>query len=293
MAYKVEIASNQSCLLGEGPVWDEENNCIYWVDIIPGYLHRLLLTNNQHSVFTVGEMIGAVALRKGGGLLAAVQNGFAFIDFDARTLQHVADPEAHLPGNRFNDGKCDPRSRFWAGTMPLNETEPAGNVYMVDTDLSVTHKIPGVTISNGMAWTEDASTFYYIDTPTRHLVAYDYDINTGNISNKRIAVSLHNETGYPDGMTIDRNGMLWIAFFGGWQVAQYNPHTGEKIQSIALPAANITCCTFGGPGFNDMYITSATKELTAADKLNQPYAGCLFVVKNLETGGFAPARFGV
>jgi sugar lactone lactonase YvrE len=292
MPYNVEIASNHSCLLGEGPVWDEANNCIYWIDIIPGHLHRLLLTNNEHSIFTVGEMIGAVALRKGGGLIAAVQNGFAFVDFDTRTLKHIADPEAHLPGNRFNDGKCDPGGRFWAGTMPLNETEPAGNVYMVDTDLSVAHKIPAVTISNGMAWTEDAATFYYIDTPTRHVVAYNYDITTGNISNKRVAVYLHEETGYPDGMTIDRNGMLWIAFFGGWQVAQYNPHTGEKIQSIALPAANITCCTFGGPGFNDMYITSATKELTAADKLNQPYAGCLFVVKTLEMGGFAPTKFG-
>ena len=292
MHNQLEIAVNYSCFLGEGPVWGAAHNCIYWVDIIPADIHRYSLTTKQHETFNVGKMVGAIVLRKGGGLLAALQNGFAYVDFDNKTVTPITDPEAHLPGNRFNDGKCDPAGRFWAGTMPLNEKDPVGNVYMLDTDLSITHKIAGVTISNGLAWTADNATFYYIDTPTRVVVAFDYDITMGSIANKRVVVDVHNEVGYPDGMTIDKNGMLWIAFFGGWQVAQFNPHTGEKLQSIALPAANITCCTFGGPDLTDLYVTSATKELTAEDKLKQPDAGCLFVIKNMEVGGVAPHEFG-
>jgi sugar lactone lactonase YvrE len=287
-----QIAVNHSCFLGEGPVWDAANNCIYWVDIIPADIHRYSLATQQHEIFNVGKMVGAIVLRKSGGLVAALQNGFAFIDFYDKTITPIADPEANLPGNRFNDGKCDPAGRFWAGTMPFNEKEPVGNVYMLDTDLSVTRKIEGVTISNGLAWTADNKIFYYIDTPTRLVVAYDYNVATGSITNKRVAVDVHNQLGYPDGMTIDKNGMLWIAFFGGWQVAQFNPHTGEKLQTIALPAANITCCTFGGADLTDLYVTSATKELTAADKLQQPNAGCLFVIKNIEVGSVAPYEFG-
>ena len=292
MPHQPAIVLEYSCLLGEGPVWDAANNCIYWVDIIPGHIHRYTLTSQKHDTFSVGQMVGAVVPRKGGGLVAALQNGFAFVDFDHKTVTHIADPEAHLPGNRFNDGKCDPAGRFWAGTMPLNEKDPSGNVYMLDTDLRVTQKITGVTISNGMAWAADHKTFYYIDTPIRCVVAYDYAIATGAITNKRVVVDVHTEQGYPDGMTIDNNGMLWIAFFGGWQVAQFNPTTGEKLQSIALPAANITCPTFGGPGLNDLYITSATKELSAGEKIKQPQAGCLFVIKDMEVGGAVVWEFG-
>ncbi len=292
MAIQPSVAVNHPCLLGEGPLWDKENNCIYWVDIIPGDIHRYSTLDSSHSTFNVGEMVGALALRKSGGLIAALQHGFAFVDFANKTVTRITNPEEHLPGNRFNDGKCDPAGRFWAGTMPLNETDASGNVYMLDTDFTVAHKIAGVTISNGMAWTADTKTFYYIDTPTRHVVAYDYDITTGEITNKRVVIDVHNEVGYPDGMTIDKNGMLWIAFFGGWQVALFNPLTGEKLQSIALPAANITCPTFGGPNLTDLYVTSATKELTAEEKLQQPYAGCLFVIKDLEVGGVPVEEFG-
>jgi len=292
MPSQPEIVLEHTCLLGEGPLWDAANNCIYWVDIISGNLHRYSIADEVHETFNVGAMLGAIALRKSGGLVAAMQNGFAFVDFDKRQVLHITDPEANLPGNRFNDGKCDPAGRLWAGTMPLNETDSVGNVYMLDKDLSVMHKIAGVTISNGMAWTADNKTLYYIDTPTRYIVAYDYDTTTGGISNKRVVIDVHGERGYPDGMTIDKNGMLWIAFFGGWQVAQFNPQTGERLQSIALPTANITCPTFGGPDLSDLYVTSAYKELTAEERAAQPYAGCLFVIKNMEVGGVSVHEFG-
>lgn len=286
-----EVLVQCNCLLGEGPVWDAANNCIYWVDILPGDIHRYSADTKNHETFNVGHMAGAMALRKTGGLIAALQNGFAFVDFDKKTVKPITDPEAHLPGNRFNDGKCDPAGRFWAGTMPLTEKEPVGSLYMLDTDLSVSLKVPGVTISNGLAWNSDSTIMYYIDTPTKYIVAYDYDINIGIITNKRIAIDVRHEKGYPDGMTIDTNGMLWVAYYGGWEVVQYNPHTDEVLQRIDFPVSNITCCTFGGPAMNDLYVTSARKELSADEIEKQPDAGCLFIVKNIGATGLLPVAF--
>jgi len=286
-----EVLIRQECLLGEGPVWDASSNCLYWVNILPGDIHRLCITTNEHTVFNVNQMVGAVVLRKGGGLVAAMQHGFYYIDFDNKTLQFITDPEEALPGNRFNDGKCDEAGRFWAGTMPFSENEPAGNLYMLDTNLSVSLKVPHVTISNGLAWTADNTTMYYIDTPTRHIVAYDFDVQTGGIANRNIAVDVSHEKGYPDGMTIDSNNMLWVAYYGGWQVVQYNPVTGEALQRIHFPVANITCCTFGGPTLGDMYITTARKELPANELALQPLAGSVFVIKNIGSTGLPTNMF--
>jgi sugar lactone lactonase YvrE len=249
------------------------------------------LHNNEHTTFNVGQMVGAVVLRKSGGLVAAMQHGFYFVDVENKTLHPVANPEQLLPNNRFNDGKCDAAGRFWAGTMPFNETEPAGSLYMLGSDLSVALKINGVTISNGIAWNSNSTVMYYIDTPTRYIVAYDFNLQTGAISNKRIAVDVHDEKGYPDGMTIDTDGMLWVAYYGGWQVVQYNPVSGQALQRISFSVANITCCTFGGPLLTDLYVTTARKQLSIYQLSTQPLAGSVFVIKNVGSTGLAPNAF--
>jgi len=286
-----EVVADCSCLLGEGIVWDAANNNIYWIDILPGDIHRYNIIMGAHTVFNTGQMIGAIALRRSGGLIGAMQHGFYFINMDRRSVEPIADPEADLSQNRFNDGKCDPSGRFWAGTMPLNEKEPVGNLYLLDTDLSVALKIPQVTISNGLAWSPDQTTLYYIDTPTRYVVAYDYDKATGNIKNKKIVIDVHHDTGYPDGMTIDNEGMLWIAFYGGWRVVQYDPATGKLLREIKFPVANVTCCTFGGPLLQDLYVSTAKKELPADELRTQPLAGNLFVIKDLDSTGMPAFEF--
>jgi len=286
-----EVVLPTLCLLGEGTLWHAAQNCIYWIDIIPGDIHRYSVDKKTHDIFNIGQMIGAIAIRKNGGFVAAMQHGFYFVDFDNKTIQPITDPEKSLPGNRFNDGKCDPAGRFWAGTMPLNEKDAVGNLYMLDTDLSVTLKVPNVTISNGLAWSRDYSTLYYIDTPTRYVVAYDFDVANGNIGNKRIVIDVHHEKGYPDGMTIDEAGMLWIAFYGGWRVAQYNPNTGKLLQEIQFPVANITCCTFGGPLLQDLYVSTAKKELSPDELLAQPLAGSLFVINDVGSKGIPAFEF--
>ena len=192
----------------------------------------------------------------------------------------LANPEQHLPGNRFNDGRCDPAGRFWAGTMALSEEEGAGNVYMMDQDGHVSTKIKDVTISNGLAWSADKKTLYYIDTPTHEIVAFDFDLTSGKISNKRAVIKIAKEEGSPDGMTIDSEDMLWIAHWGGWQVTRWDPRTGRQLNRIALPVSKVTSCTFGGDTLEDLYITTASVDLTEQEMKEQPLAGALFVVHN-------------
>ncbi len=286
-----EVLVAHTCLLGEGPVWSKDEHCILWLDVLRGEIHSYYPESKTHKTFTVGRMVGAVAIRRAGGLLAALQDGFALINMEYNTIIPIADPELHLPANRFNDGKCDPAGRFWAGTMSLTEEPHAGSLYVLSPNLSVTKKIERTTISNGMAWSPDHKTYYYIDTPTMQVVAYDYNEASGEISNKRVAITVPQEEGYPDGMTIDTEGMLWIAHWDGWQVARWNPHTGEKMHTIKLPVARVSCCTFGGETMEDLYITTAKKELTEEEQKAQPLAGALFIVKNCGYKGMAPYDF--
>ncbi len=278
LQYEVVVPHN--CLLGEGPIWDFETKTICWVDILAGSIHVFCTTEKIHRMIPVKEMVGAVALCTNGDFLAALKSGLAFVDRTSGEIKLLFHPEIHLPHNRFNDGKCDPAGRFWVGTMALTESKGSGSLYMIEGDLLHSVKIAGVTISNGMAWSRDNKTFYYIDTPTFEVVAYDYDIETGHIANRKVVISIPEKEGYPDGMTIDNEGMLWIAHWDGWQVARWDPVTGAKLLSIPLPAARITSCAFGGDDLQDLYITSARTGLTEKQQEEQPLAGSLFVIRN-------------
>ncbi len=274
--------------LGEGPVWDARTRALCWVDITSGHIHEFRFPDNNHSLLDTGEMVGAVALLPDGNYLAALQSGLAVIDRESGARKPLCHPEAARPGNRYNDGKCDPAGRFWVGTMALDEQPGAGSLYMLNSDLTTELKVEGVSISNGLAWSADQRTLYYIDSPTRRVQAFDFDKKTGNLSNRRVAFSIPEEEGSPDGMTIDREGMLWIAHWDGWQVARWNPANGEKLLGWRLPAARITSCTFGGDGMNDLFVTSARVGLSAKELASQPLAGAVFLIKNCGYGGWEP-----
>lgn len=209
--------------------------------------------------------------------MVALHHGFASLDLETEELTIIHDPEAHLPGTRFNDGKCDPAGRFWAGTMSLGSDPPgAGSLYVMDTDLSVRRALEKVTISNGIVWSLDHSTMYYIDTPTREVSAFDYDIETGAISNRRAAVTIPEGYGSPDGMAIDVEGMLWVAVWGSSEVSRWDPTSGELLQTISVPATQVTACAFGGPDLDQLYITTARIRLDEQALADQPHAGGLF-----------------
>jgi sugar lactone lactonase YvrE len=209
----------------------------------------------------------------------ALQQGFYHLDLETEKLTPLVDPESHLPDNRFNDGKCDSRGRFWAGTTRLKHDEPAGFLYMLDADLNVHRRLDDVWISNGLAWSQDDRTMYFIDSPTGEVIAFDFDVAAGEIGNERLVIEIPEGGGSPDGMTIDEEGMLWIALWDGWRVIRVNPESGAIIDEVKMPVARPTSCVFGGPNLDELYITTASTRLPAEELDKQPQAGGLFRCK--------------
>ncbi|MBM3442575.1 MAG: SMP-30/gluconolactonase/LRE family protein [Bacteroidetes bacterium] len=291
MSYHIEQIGETLSFLGEGPVWDDQTLTLLWVDILDGYVHELDPATGRHTTHRIGEPVGVVALCLDGRLVAGLKGGFSFLDRLTGQIVRIDDPEVHLPGNRFNDGKCDPAGRFWAGTMPLTEDKPTGSLYMMGPDRNAHRMATAVTISNGLAWSLDHRHMYYIDTPTMCVARFDYDAATGSIGTRDIAIRIPREDGYPDGMTIDVEGMLWIAHWGGWQLTRWDPSRGVKLDAIRMPVSNVTSCTFGGPGFTDLYVTSARKGLTEVQLASQPLAGALFVVRETGFRGMPAHRY--
>lgn len=289
----IPVLKENTCLLGEGPVWDADSSSIFWIDILKGVIHEYHPSFKTHRTISIGQMIGSFALCTDRTFIAGLQHGFAFIDRTYGVIKMIADPEQHLQGNRFNEGKCDPAGRFWAGTMAFSEAQGAGNLYVLHKDLIPQKMIGEVSVSNGLAWSPDQTTLYYIDSPTKQVDAYDYEKSSGHISNKRTVIKISDEDGFPDGMTIDTEGMLWIGHWNGWQVARWNPYTGEKLLQIKMPVAKVTSCTFGGTHLNDLYITTAKVDLTKEELEKQPMAGSLFVIPNCGYKGVPAFEFEV
>lgn len=288
----IERVGDISCTLGEGPVWNQEKESICWIDILQGYIHQYCLPTKEQKSIHAGQMVGSVCLHTPQQLIAAVENGFATIDLENEIITPIADPENDLTENRFNDGKCDPAGRFWAGTMNRSGNQPSANLYVLDKDFSVRKIKSGLHVSNGLAWSPDQKTFYLIDTFQRHVLAFDYDQYTGNISNEREIIKIPAAMGKPDGMTIDVEGMLWICLWDGWKVTRWDPANGKLLSDFKLPAARVTSCTFGGKDLDDLYVTTARVGLDDGELKNQPLAGSLFVIKKCGFTGLPTTPFG-
>ncbi|HET7143061.1 MAG TPA: SMP-30/gluconolactonase/LRE family protein, partial [Anaerolineales bacterium] len=267
-----ELVFDAKTTLGEGPAWDSKTQTLYWVDILGKRVYA-----GSRVLAELDEFVGCLAPCKNGHLILGTRFSFADLDPASGQITVLASLDSEPPSNRFNDGKCDPAGRFLAGTMDLNEKDPTGSLYSYDGK-KTTRLFDNVTISNGLAWSPDFKTFYYIDTPTREVKAFDYDIPSGKIADPRIVIQLGQTLGWPDGMTSDTDGNLWIAMWGGAQVTQWSPKSGALLEQIPIPALQTSACVFGGRHMNELYVTSARKGMSEADLKEYPLSGGLFKV---------------
>lgn len=281
---KPELVIDAKADLGEGPVWHD--GVLSWVNIIAGEVHRYDPRTGESDTRNVGQAVGALVPRYGGGLVLALRDGFAALPSMDGALDWLVEVEADNTANRMNDGKCDRAGRFWASTMAFEATADAGALYRLDPDLSVRKVLDGLTIGNGLAWSADDRRFYFIDSMSGGVDVMDFDPDTGAVTNRRQLVKIPSSDGIPDGMTIDDDGCLWVALWGGGAVRRYTPE-GQLDQVIELPAPNVTACTFGGDDLGDLYITTARQTMTDGDLAAQPQAGGVFRVRPGVTG--APA----
>jgi sugar lactone lactonase YvrE len=270
-----ELLFDVKAKLGEGPTWDAKTQTLYWVDIHGKRIHKW-----GDILVQLEDMPGCVVPRKNGHLLFSLsgpQGRFSFVDLDPVSGQQavVSTVESEHPVNRFNDGKCDPAGRLLAGTMDLKETDYSGSLYSFDGK-TVQTLFGNVCISNGLTWSPDHKTFYYIDTPTREVRAFDYDASSGSIANQRRAVTITDGLGWPDGMTSDTEGNLWIAMWGGAQLTKWDPNSGKLLEQIPVPVLQPSSCVFGGKDMNELYITSARKGMSEEELNKYPLSGGVF-----------------
>lgn len=290
---EVRCVHESASLLGEGVLWSPREQCVYWVDILGRHLHRRQPSTGTYQSWSFAEEISALAERATTpGLIITLRRGFALFDPASDSEpRYLHQPEAALPGNRFNDGKCDAQGRFWAGTMDFDCVLPTGALYRYDPDGRCTRHENGFAITNGPTWSADGRTLYFTDTFNGCIHAYDFDAANGSLSNKRLWLAFGDGDGAPDGMTTDAAGRLWIAHWGGSCVSCHDPVTAQELCRVTLPASQVTNCTFGGMNLRTLFITSARTGLTPAQMAGEPLAGALFAV-DIDSPGVPAGLFG-
>lgn len=285
---KVTLEIDAKAQLGEGALWHPTENKLYWVNIEGRTLHIYDPVTRENQSFWVKERVGTVVPVKNGGALVALQNGIHFIDTRTGSLAFIDNPLIN-DNIRFNDGKCDPSGRFWVGSMHLRFAEGAASLYRMDKDRTIHKMLDGVTVSNGIAWTKNKKTMYYVDSHLRRIDAFDYNDADGTITNRRTVVTIPEGGGSPDGISLDAEGKIWAALWGANAVGRFDPQTGELLQKIEVPAPNVSSCAFGGKNLDTLYITTARGELSEAQLAAYPLSGGLFSVKPGVSG--VPAEF--
>lgn len=264
------IARDGADMLGEGTIWSARDDAVYWVDILAPALNRLSLKDGAVERWAVPEPLGWVAERAGGGFIGGFKSGFAEISLDPLTITPIGDPEPDLPGNRMNDGKADAQGQIWCGTMDMAEESDSGSLYRLTPDLVWQQMDTGYRVPNGPAFSHCGKWLYHSDTARR--IMYRFARTAEGIADRQPFISFTDADGYPDGMTVDADGHIWVAHWGGGRISRFTPD-GKLDRAIALPARQVTNICFAGPDLDRMFVSSAAIGLDAT-----PYDGGLFEV---------------
>jgi sugar lactone lactonase YvrE len=283
----VEIRSE----LGEGPVWSEAEQALYWLDCMKPAVYRYdpASGENRSLDLPLDSTIGTIAFRRRGGYIMALESGIKILEGDGKTVRLVCHPEKGRDENRYNDGKPDRSGRFFVGSLNKADRDPTGALYRINVDGSC-HELDGPFVcANGMDWSLDDRIFYFVDTGSRNIFAYDYDPATGEIEHRRVLATIPAEEGSPDGLCIDSEGFLWVAHWNGWRISRFDP-AGRRERQVRMPVPHPTSLCFGGPNLDRLYVTSAATDLDRATLEAAPLSGSLFV---LEPGvrGLLPSWF--
>ena len=278
---KPEVFIKSNCINAEGPVWDDRTQTFYFIDVEAGKIFSY--KDEKLTVWEAGEKVGFAVLSEEGGVIAGLQSGFCAVDFPDGGFKVLADPEKDLPGNRFNDGKADPFGHLFGGTLTMTRPDgaegPLAALYRLDKKAEgyeAVKVIDKVGLSNGLAWNADRTKMYFVDTDFGTVAEYAYDPANGELGEGRVIIQVPSEMGFPDGMSIDENGKLWVALWNGGAISQWDPETGELLQNIDLPVKNVSSCCFGGPDMDILFITTASQD---TDTSVYPLAGNVFCMK--------------
>ncbi len=287
MSIEIQPVTDFPCALGEGPLWHPGEQRLYWIDIDGHRLHSWDPSSGGHQTYDTGCPVGCLGLRRGGGFVLATKRGFALWDLRG-PMQIIARPEAHKPDARFNDGAVDAAGRFWAGTYGASFDSA---LYRLDPGGAIERVLEGVDIPNGIGWDLQNRTMYFTDSTPRHIYAFDFDLPTGQIANRRVFVDSSDQPGVPDGLTVDAEGFIWSVRWGGWRIERFDPD-GKLERTIQLPVEFPTSCCFGGEQLDDLYLTSAAGPVADSERDKQPLAGRVLRVRTGIRGRAEPVFAG-
>jgi sugar lactone lactonase YvrE len=285
-----ELVVPAGAALGEGPVWDERDGTLVWVDIDGRRVHRFAPGRGLETALELEHAVGLAVPRTAGGLVIGLGNALAVLEEGSSRPRVIAEAPASRVPVRINDGCCDAAGRLWAGTMGLGAEAGAGTLYRLDPDHRLHAVLEGVTISNGLDWSPDGTVMYYADSATGRVDRFDFDLETGAIAGRRPFVEVPQDEGEPDGLTVDADGCVWVAIWGAGSVRRYAP-SGELVAELGFPVTLVTSCAFGGEDLDELYVTTARYDLDAEELARQPQAGGLFRAR-LGVRGRPANRFG-
>jgi L-arabinonolactonase len=288
---RIEVLVDVKTILGEGPLWDVEEQRLYWIDSFGCNVFRATADGREIRAWDVPAKIGSMALRRRGGAVLSLATGFHFLDFQTGETSLIVDPEPDKPNNRINDGKVDRQGRFIAGSMDTMEEGPNGALYRLDPDLSLHTLDTGIIVSNGPCWSPDGATFYFADTWTGEIWAYDYDQSSGSVANRRTFVKVDTSRGgAADGSTVDAEGHVWNALVYDGRIVRYAPD-GSIDRIIEMPVRKVTSVMFGGPDLDILYVTSMAKPPLPRFPGDGVQRGSLFAIHGLGVRGIPEPRF--